>query len=208
MINIYRKGIGFRRLKIYSDRTGSKFCLEMSSVFETGGFFERKCLLRSSLNDGKEILINIKEIQEQSPSFSNLFKLPFYEGNIMLDGKNIGDVVICDNDDRYASINLTSGSKINLCAKTKEKSCRQAFLHRKAFSIISQYNGNEVIEMVDPGAKMDMFFGIKLFGFNKIGTVNPDIFGIEEKDIIFQTIPLCHFIIYDKYIDCDDPPRS
>jgi len=55
---------------------------------------------------------------------------------------------------------------------------------------------------------MDMFFGIKLFGFNKVGTVNPDIFEIEEKDIIFQTIPLCHFIIYDKYIDCDDPPGS
>jgi len=123
----------------------------MSSVFEAGGFFERKCLLRSSLNDGREILINIKEIQEQSPSFFS-FKRAFYEGNIMLDGKIIGDVVICDNDDRYVNINLNSGSKINLCAKTKEKSCRQAFLHRKAFTIISQYNGNEVIEMVDPGA--------------------------------------------------------
>lgn len=124
----------------------------------------------------------------------------------MLDGRNIGDVVICDNDDRYVNINLNSGSKINLCAKTKEESCRQAFLHRKAFSIISQYNGNEVIEMVDPGVKRDMFFGIKLFGFNKIGTVNPDIFGIEEKDIIFQTIPLLHFIIYDKYIDINNSP--
>ena len=206
MINIYRKGIGVRKLEIYSDRTGSKFCLEMSSVFETRGFFERKCLLRSSLNDGREILINVKEIREQYPSFSNLFKLAFYEGDIMLDGRNIGDVVICDNDDRYVNINLNSGSKINLCAKTKEESCRQAFLHRKAFSIISQYNGNEVIEMVDPGVKRDMFFGIKLFGFNKIGTVNPDIFGIEEKDIIFQTIPLLHFIIYDKYIDINNSP--
>ena len=180
----------------------------MSSVFETRGFFERKCLLRSSLNDGREILINVKEIQELYPSFSSFFKRAFYEGNIMLDGKIIGDVVICDNDDRYVNINLKSGSKINICAKTKEESCRQAFLHRKAFSIISQYNGNEVIEMVDHGAKRDMFFCIKLFVFNKIGTVNPDIFGIEERDIIFQTIPLCHFIIYDKYIDCDDPPGS
>ena len=111
MINIYKKGIGFRRLKIYSDRTGSEFCLEMSSIFETRGFFERKCILRSSMNDGKDILMNIKE------RASGFFKRAFYEGDMILDSKNIGELVICDNDDCYGNINLISGSKITICAK-------------------------------------------------------------------------------------------
>ena len=79
-------------------------------------------------------------------------------------------------------------------------------MYHKDFSIIAKYNGNEVIEIFNPMANQEIFFGIKLFGFNKIGTINPDIFGIEEKAFIFQTIPLFHFIIYNEYIYINQSP--
>lgn len=201
MINIYRKGLGIQKLKIYSNRTGSEFYLEMNSIFEKRGF-SPQCTFRSSMSSGKEILMNI---QYKVPSFF-FSTQSYYEGAVFLDSKSIGRIMISNNDNCYVNISLASGSKISLCGRTKEKSCRHAFIYHKNFSVITKYNGNEVIEMVDPGANRDMLFGIKLFGLNKIGAVSSDILEIEEKDIIFQTIPLFHFIIYNEYIYINQSP--
>ena len=186
LMNIYKKGIGLRKLQIYSDQY-----FEFVSTFKTKGFRPKECIFKSSIVPCGEILINTKY---KSPGFFS-FKSGSYFGNVIFDDKNIGEIEICDDDECYVNIKLISGSMITVSGETGEKSCSDAYVNNKDFCIIVKYNNEKIIEIDNPKINQ-----IKLSSFNKIASASSTLFKNEEKDIILQTIPIFHFFIFKWYI--------
>ena len=193
-MDIYKKGLGLRELQVYSDEY-----FEFVSTFKTKGFRPKECTLKSSMVPSGEILIKAKY---KSPGFFSL-QNGSYLGDVILGYKNVGTILICDDDECYVDINLDSGSRITVSGKTDEKSCNDAYVNDKFFCIIVKYNDEKVIEIDNPKTGQ-----LKLSSFNKIASANSSLAKNKEKDIILQTIPIFHFMLFKQYIAINSDPGS